>query len=122
MKSFNFPNMFNKTNSLIINDYYATVSNLKLLLYSDKYSLLGDPYFGTNIKRMLYNQNNSVLKDLLIDDVYDAIVKFMPQLRLSRNDIDIKQKDTDLYCIIKCVNIIDYTTNLYEINLMENEE
>ena len=122
MQSFNFPHMLNNTSADIVNDYYATLSNLKVLLASDKYALLGDPYYGTNLKRLLYSQNNVLLRDLVIDDIFNAIVTFMPQIKLSRNDIVITQKGTQLFAKINAVNLSDYTNNLYEINLTANEE
>lgn len=123
MKAFNFPNMLNNTTSDIIDDeYQATATNLRDLLLSDKYSLLGDPYYGTNLKRLLYSQNNVLLKDMIIDDIFDAIVTFMPQLRLSRNDIIVTQDGMSLRVSINAVNMIDYTNNLYEINLTETTE
>lgn len=122
MKSFNFPHMLNNTSADIVTDYYATLSNLKALLASDKYALLGDPYYGTNLKRLLYSQNNVLLKDLVIDDIFNAIVTFMPQIKISRNDILITQNGTDLYAKINAVNLSDYTNNLYEINLTTSEE
>nr|DAU00316.1 MAG TPA: lysozyme [Bacteriophage sp.] len=48
------------------------------MLKSTKSSLFGDPYYGTNIKKLLFNQNDSVLVDILIDDIYVAILDFMP--------------------------------------------
>ena len=121
MKSIAFPNMFTNTYTNMVSDYDATLSNLKALLYSDKYSLLGDPYYGTNIKRMLFNQNCTLLKDLLIDDIYSAIVIFMPQLRVDTKNIQVYQQYTDVFVSIECTNIVDYTTNLYQINLTSPE-
>ena len=40
---------------LVVNPYKdkeATLSNLKLLLGSSKMSLFGDPYYGTNLKKL----------------------------------------------------------------------
>lgn len=122
MQSFNFPHMLNNTSADIVNDYYATLSNMKALLASDKYALLGDPYYGTNLKRLLYSQNNVLLRDLVIDDIFNAIVTFMPQVKISRNDIVITQVGTQLFAKINAVNLSDYTNNLYEINLTANEE
>lgn len=122
MQSFNFPHMLNNTSADMVTDYYATLSNLKALLASDKYALLGDPYYGTNLKRLLYSQNNILLRDLVIDDIFNAIVTFMPQVKISRNDIVITQVGTQLFAKINAVNLSDYTNNLYEINLTANEE
>lgn len=121
MYSFSFPVMFGSSNSYLFSDYDATLSNLKLLLLSDKLSLLGDPYYGTNLKRLLYEQNNYVLKDLVIDDIYNAIVTFMPQIRVERKNIIINIKNQNLYVSLTCTNMVDYTTNLYEIRLTEIE-
>lgn len=61
-----------------------------------------------------------MLKDLVIDEIYTTIVEFIPQLIINRNDIKIIQKKTNLYATFKAVNMLDYTTNLYEINLTSN--
>ena len=121
MYSINFPKMFSNSYTNLLSDYDATLNNLKMLLYSDKYSLLGDPYYGTNIKRMLYNQNGTLLKDILIDDIFSAIVNFMPQIRVDRKDIEVKQDKQKIWVAIRCTNMIDYTTNLYEIQLITAE-
>lgn len=122
MKSIAFPNMFSNTSTNIISDHEATVSNLKLLLYSSKKSLFGDPYFGTNLKKLTFDQNNNVLRDLVIDDIYTSILTFIPQLVVKREDITITSDRTTVYANIKALNLLDYTTDLYNINLTKNEE
>ena len=78
MYSIAFPEMFTTATTNLVVDYNATLSNLKLLLMSDKLSLFGDTYYGTNLIQMLFENNNTILKDLLIDDIYTAIATFMP--------------------------------------------
>lgn len=122
MKSFNFPEMFDSTHAVIIEDKEATMSNLKLLLASWKTSLFGDPYFGTNLKRYIYSQNNTVLRDLVIDELYLSILTFMPQIDLRRKDISIIIKPNEPYAIyatVNCINKIDNQPNLFEIKLTE---
>lgn len=122
MKSINFPDMIFNTTTNIIEDHEATASNLKLLLLSDKGSLFGDPYYGTNLKKLTFEQNNQVIKDLIIDDIYTAILTFMPQLILDRKDITITSDKATVYVNIKATNLIDYTTDLYNINLTSSED
>ena len=122
MYSIKFPDMLSNTITNIISDHEATASNLKLLLHSDKYSLLGDPYFGTNIKKLIFEQNNTVLRDLVIDDIYTAIITFMPQLVINRKDITVTSDRAHVYVNIKATNLIDYTTDMYNINLTSSEE
>ena len=122
MNSIAFPIMLNNSSTNIIKDHDATASNLKLLLLSDKTSLFGDPYFGTNIKKLIHDQNNIVTRDLVIDDIYTAITTFMPQIIVKRGDIKVTSDRSNVYVNIKCLNLIDYTTDLYNINLTSDEE
>ena len=122
MYSINFPEMVGNSSAKIIRDHEATASNLKLLLMTDKYSLFGDPYFGTSIKRLMFEQNNKILQDLIIDDIYTAILTFMPQLILDRKDIKVTSDRNTVYVNIKATNLLDYQTNLYNINLTGSEE
>lgn len=120
MKSISYPKMFvTKTKTGVVKDYDATLQNLKMLLFSEKGELFGDPYFGTGLKRFLYDQNDVVLQDLLIDEIYTAIAVFMPQIRIARKDITIVADGTTVVCEIKAINRVDYQTNLYTIPLLE---
>lgn len=121
MYSLSFPDMFTSSRTKLYEDRDATMSNLKLLLQSFKGNLLGDPYYGTNLHKIIYSNNQQILRDLIIDDIYMAIAEFMPQLRVARNDISIYGNGIDLYASINATNLLNYTTNLYEINLTETE-
>lgn len=122
MYSIQFPKMVSNTNTNLVKDHDATASNLKLLLAADKYSLFGDPYYGTNLKRLMFEQNNKILRDLVIDDIYTAIITFMPQLRIERKDITVTSSRAAVFAEIKAVNLLDYTTDMYNINLTSSEE
>lgn len=122
MYSLDFPNMFSNTKTNLIEDHEATYSNLRLLLLSEKTSLFGDPYFGTLLKRVLYEQNSVILQDLIIDEIYTAITIFMPQIRLKRSDITVTSDGVDVYATIRCINLTDYVTDLYTINLTTVDE
>lgn len=122
MYSLQFPNMFLNNITNIVEDYDATYSNLRLLLGSNKFSLQGDPYFGTNLKQFIYEQNNTVFRDLLIDEIYIAICTFMPQLHVTRKGIVIKSDQGAVFVTINCINKLNNTTNLYNIKLTDSEE
>lgn len=120
MTSFNFPDMLNSARANLIEDREATISNMRLLLASWKTSLFGDPYFGTNIKSYIYDQNNVVLKDLIIDDIVLSLHEFMPQISVQRRDIIITQKKNDLYATITCINKLDSLEMNFTIKLTED--
>ena len=69
---------------------------------------------------MFYEQNSQFLRDVIIDELYTTIIAYMPQVRVRREDITVRQEKSRLYATIKCVNLIDYTTDLYEIDLTDN--
>ena len=119
MYSIAFPDMVSNTNTKIISDHEATWSNLKLLLLSAKQTLFGDPYFGSNLKKLMFEQNNQVLRDIVIDDIYTTILSFMPQITLKRNDIEIISNRETVYIKIKCTNLLDYQINTYTLNMMD---
>lgn len=122
MYSINFPKMFTSAKTLLVEDHDAILSNLKLLLASDRTALFGDPYYGTELKKFIYEQNNSILKDLVIDEIYETIILFLPQIYLSRSDIDVTSDGVDLFATIICTYYLDQKSDLYEINLTNVEE
>ena len=122
MRSIAFPTIFNRTTVNLVEDYDATLQNLKMLLWWEKNELFGDPDYGTGFKRYLYDQNDVVLQDILIDDIYSTIKLFMPQIELTRNDVKLKRTDKgELTVTIKALNKADFTTNLYNIVLTDAE-
>lgn len=124
MKSINFPNMFKSTSATeILTDKTATLNNLKLLLNSEKGELSGDPFYGIRLKRYLFEQNNKILKDIIIDEIYTQISVFMPQLIIKRKDIDVIQTNRGtLVANIKVTNKVDYTVDSYSLVLFNGGE
>lgn len=121
MTSISFPKMFSPTSTNIVKDFDMTRQNLLLLLHSEKGELFGDPYFGIRLKRYLYDQNNYILKDIIIDEIYTQLALFMPQVRVERRDINIVQERAKLYCNFKATNLIDFTTDTYNLVLYDED-
>ena len=59
---------------------------------------------------------------MIIDDLYTAIKLFMPQIIVERKDITIKS-DTrgTITANIKAVNRLDFSTDMYNIVLLQSE-
>ena len=91
MNSIAFP-----TTTNVVKDHEASAQNLKLLLLSDRGSFFGDPYYGTIIKQLIFEPNNYILRDIVIDAIYTTILQFMPQILVKRKDITIIQKGVDI--------------------------
>lgn len=122
MYSISFPEMLNSTTIRLLKDHEAVRSNLKLILSSEKLSHFGDPYFGTRLKRALFEQPSHLIVDLMVDEIYTTIITFIPQIFLTRKDIKLTTDGTDLYATINYVYLPDNTSDLYTINLTQTAE
>lgn len=124
MNSFAWPNIFSSNNvdTSILEDKAAIKSNLLLLLNSERSSLFGDPYFGTALKQVLFQPNNNIIVDLIIDELYTTICTYIPQLYLTRNDIKIEINKIDVFATINVTYRLDNTSDLYFINLTNNTQ
>ena len=127
MRTIKFPKMFNtnSTNVWKTNEYkQATLQSTGLLLQCERGELFGDPYFGVMLKHYLFNQNNYILKDQLIDVIYTQLAIFIPQLKINRNEIDIVQdkEKGKVYCTFQGLSQIDYTLDMYTLVLLNDLE
>jgi hypothetical protein len=99
----------------------ATKQNVLLLLQSERGEFEYDPYFGILLKHYMFNQNSYILKDMLIDTIYTQIAIFLPQVKVSRNDINIISDPLKgrLICQFSGTSQIDYTHNTFNLLLFD---
>lgn len=127
MRSIHFPHMFN-TNSTRVwkssEHLNATKQNIKLVLYSERGELIGDPYFGLLLRHFMFDQNNYILRDQIIDMIYTQLAIFIPQVHVERKDITVFQdrEKAKLYCEFSGINQIDYQLNTYQLVLFDSNE
>ncbi len=121
MYSIKFPDMVSGVSTKLVQDKEATTQNLKLVLLSDRGSLFGDPYYGTLWRKLIFDQNNEILRDIVIDDILTSIQVFVPQLLTKREDIKVNSDKYSVNIDIKALNLLDYQTDMYSIKLMEDE-
>ena len=122
MIAISFPDMIKSNKTAIKRDKAASEQNARLLIASDKLTLFGDPYFGSNIKKLLFDSNNVILQDIIIDDIYSAISTYMPQIRLLRENIFVQSDGNSVTVRIRAQNLLDYTFEEYTLNLLTVEE
>lgn len=122
MKSISFPKMISHNYVQTVSDYDATLQNMKLLLGSEKGEFVFDPFFGIRLKRYTFEQNNKILMDILIDEIYEQLVIFMPQLIIKRKDITLVSEMAKIYVNIKARNQKDFSLNSYNLVLFNNQE
>lgn len=123
MNIIRFPKIFyNNATAVITDPNVGTQQSLNLLLNSELGALLGDPGFGIRLKKYYFEQNNYILRDILIDEIYTQICTFLPQIFLERKNISIEQKYSKLYVQIAYKIKENFETNIYELVLFNAED
>lgn len=124
--SIGFPKMFSNNSTSVVYDLEASAQNIKSLLYSEKGEFLGDPFYGVRLKRYIFNQNNFVLNDILIDEIYTQVSVFMPQFLIKRENIKVINNKTggksSLNVEIKALSKKDFEVNTFNLVLFESED
>lgn len=119
----NFPDMFNGSKVKLAFKNDAIQQDLVALIASDRGALYGDPHFGTKIKTLLWDQAyDPIVRDLLKEDIFEAIYSYMPQVTVNRDSIQINVVDNVVVASINVSDDLTQNTNLYEIALLTEEE
>lgn len=122
MNAVKFPEMISLNQTQIVKDLDATKQNLGCLLHSHKRTLLGDPNFGINLRKLIYESNNDILRDLVVDDLYVAIKSFMPQIKVLRQDIEVNSVGNSVVVSIRAQNRLDFSFASYNLELFNMED
>ena len=93
INTISFPNMFNRTNNNIqthgITSILSINQSLKTLLSVNTGELLGDPAYGTQIKSLLFELNNSGNQYIAKKMICEKILKYEPRISTNENLIKI---------------------------------
>ena len=119
MYSLDWPNIFSRTKTNLLQDKEAALNNLKLVLGSCQQELLGDPFFGTELKKYFFMPNNIWLEDITKDTIYEAMRRYVPQIVSSRDNISITRDKSTLYITVTFQYIIDKQLDTVNIELIE---
>ena len=121
--SIGFPKIFNGSRVNLSKGRNAIKANLTALLASDKGALFGDPYYGTRLKSLLWEQAyDPIVRDLIKEDVFEAIYSYMPQITVKRDSIKIDIIDNIVMASIEVSDDLGIESNLYEIALLNGSE
>lgn len=122
MYSIAFPNIFNGSTINLYKDELALKSNLRNLLASNRGGLFGDPHYGTALKPILWDQaHEDIMKELIRDEVYEAILSYMPQTTLDRNLIGVESIGNVVRVTIRAINDLGVASNLMQIELLKSD-
>ena len=106
MKSYNikFPlSDDNKTNGLfemcnVTKDAYG--SDLMLLLLTEKVERYYQPDYGTNLNKFLFEQNDNLTQDDIVNDIKRTVSTFIPTLTITNVVFYWKEEDNEKNALI----------------------
>ena len=123
MYSIAFPDIFNGSKVNLNKDYDAIKINLKSLLMSNRGGLYGDPHYGLNMKQILWDQAcRPVVIELLKDEIFNAIYSYMPQVSITRDDIDVKVDGNIVHTSIEVKADSKIPSDLFNIEILLDQE
>ena len=123
MYSIAFPKIFNGSKVNLNKDYDAVKVNLKSLLMSNRKGLYGDPYYGVNLKQILWHQAaKPVVVELLKDEMFNAIYSYMPQAKVTKDDIDVEVDGNTVYASIDVSLNSTIPSDLFKIKILLDDE
>ena len=123
MNCISFPDIFTVSGTTIVEESAeATKLCLYLLLNSENGEMFGDPGFGVKLRRYFYDQNNYILRDIIIDELYVKISTFCPQINVDRKNITLQQKDKRIIGHIKYRYNMNFVPDTYDIVLFEGDQ
>lgn len=120
-----FPKIFNRiTKRGTVSTGIDSINEcLRCLLLTSKGELIGDPDYGTDIVKCVYDHNDSIMNDILKNDIVNAVSKYMSNIIIvnyeyititnSENNVDINIK----YYINKTDSI-----GVYKLVMLEGVE
>jgi phage baseplate assembly protein W len=88
-------NTFNQT----YNNLEQLKSNVKNLLLTNRGERLAQPLFGTNLRELLFEQNDGDIKSKIYDSIESAIEFWLPQLEINSIDIESTDRMKDEYAL-----------------------
>ena len=96
--SITHPKMFSLINGNTETDSLDISINrsIALILLTAKGEVFGNPDFGSDIRKFLFQNYTDSMRDLLIDEIVESISNWEDRIVMNRSDISIEQDDLAL--------------------------
>lgn len=95
-------NIFYTDATLVTENSYQAINNsIHNIIFTNKGEKVGDPEFGTSIKKLLFNQMDVITEHLMRSELIDTIERYEPRVII--DDVSVTA---------------DYDSNLYKIQII----
>ena len=91
-KTISFPDMVSTItrHTKLVSGVASIEDSLTSLLSTSKGELFGDPNYGCNIMKSVYDMNDVILADILRTEIVNSIFKYENRIVVSEGLIDVK--------------------------------
>lgn len=108
-----------KQHAVVVRDYESIRQGLYLLLNTTVGELVADPAFGCGVRNRIFKANDTFNRTMIKEDIYFAIQKFAPYIRVRREEIAVKSQTLGKVSVtVKGTSLLDFTVNLFEIDIL----
>jgi len=73
----------------------SLISNLNLLLLTNKWERYFNPTYGSDLLRFIFEPNDTNVRDQLDREIKDMVRKFIPQLTIENIDFRVPETDKE---------------------------
>ena len=94
---------------------YQTISDFKFLLLTMPGEIVGNPSFGTNLLRILFEPNNSFLKQDIDEEIRSAVSTYFGVGLIEITSIDVTTPEDDPQLTYDIVVKIQFNVNVVEV-------
>lgn len=78
----------------------AILQDFQLLLSSSLGELFGDPSYGCSLMELVHNSASDKLRDDIKSSIINAVNKFIPDIGISMNNIEVNIHDESIQVIL----------------------
>jgi phage baseplate assembly protein W len=89
----------------------ALVSNLNLLLLTNKWERYFNPLYGSDLLRFIFEPNDSNVRDQLDREIKDMVKRFIPQLSIE--NIDFRVPETEVEHKLEIIINFTFTDDVF---------
>lgn len=89
----------------------ALISNLNLLLLTNKWERYFNPLYGTDLLKYIFEQNDDIVKTQIENEIRDTVNKYIPKLII--NSVDFAKPDELSENSIDIVISFTYNDDVY---------
>lgn len=121
IRTIKFPEIFSiGSGNTQVNTGISSINDcLYLLLTTSKGELFGDPNYGTNLMKEVFNYNNSTNNELIKADIASAIARYERRIRAPEDSIMILNYENYVFIRVSFTLVESNEQSVFDLTLLK---